>query len=95
MPIHEALDRYREALHPEIASTTTLPIWMARVLATVTRNRQLRLASELMAYFGRVGEPGDPAEANRRLGAPMTTMGEWLAEQQGRRAAQSRSEGAR
>lgn len=95
MPIHGAVDRYREALHPEIAATTTLPIWMARVLATATRNRQLRFASELMAYFGRVGEPGDPAEANRLLGAPITTMDEWLAAEPGRRVAPSPNEGAR
>jgi uncharacterized protein YbjT (DUF2867 family) len=81
MPIHEAVDRYREALHPEIASTGTMPTWMARALATVTRNQRLRFAADLMAYFDRVGEPGDPADANRLLGTPTTTMSDWLAGQ--------------
>lgn len=77
--MHEALDRYREALHPDIDAVTTLPTWLGRVLAVATRNRQLAFASKLMAYFDRVGEPGDPTEANRVLGAPTTTLDEWLA----------------
>jgi len=74
-----ALDRYRAALHPEIASVSTLPVWLGRIIATVTRNEMLRFACELMAYFERVGEPGDPTEANRLLGAPTTTLDAWLA----------------
>jgi uncharacterized protein YbjT (DUF2867 family) len=80
IPMREALDRYRATLHPEIASVSTLPTWLGRVLALVTRNAQLRFASELMAYFDRVGEPGDPTDANRLLGAPTTTLDAWLAE---------------
>ncbi|MEJ2679259.1 MAG: NAD(P)H-binding protein [Gemmatimonadota bacterium] len=78
IPMREALDRYRKALHPEIDSVSTLPTWLGRVLAAVTRNKALGFASELMAYFDRVGEPGDPTEANRVLGAPTTTLDEWI-----------------
>jgi hypothetical protein len=35
-----------------------------------------------MAYFQQAGEPGDPAEANRILGAPTTTLDAWLAARQ-------------
>ena len=78
--MHVALDRYREALHPDIDSISTLPTWLGRVLAFVTRNQLLRHACELMAYFDRVSELGDPTEANRVLGAPTTTLDEWLQE---------------
>ncbi|MBE0593332.1 MAG: hypothetical protein IH616_13120 [Gemmatimonadales bacterium] len=78
--MHEALDRYRAALHPEIASVSRLPTWLGRLLGVVTRNDMLKFASALMAYFDRVGEPGDPTEANRLLGAPTTTLDAWLAE---------------
>jgi len=78
--MREALERYRAALHPEIASVSTLPTWLGRVIATVTRNDMLGFACELMAYFERAGEPGDPMEANRLLGAPTTTLDAWLAE---------------
>ncbi|HEX2046469.1 MAG TPA: hypothetical protein VHF27_01815 [Acidimicrobiales bacterium] len=30
-----------------------------------------------MALLQRLGEPGDPTEANRLLGAPTTTVREW------------------
>ena len=36
----------------------------------------------MMAYFKKAGEPGDPAEANRLLGAPITTLDEWMAQLQ-------------
>lgn len=76
--MYHALDRYRAALHPEIASVSTLPTWLGRLLAAVTRNEMLGFASALMAYFDRVEELGDPTEANRLLGAPTTTLDAWL-----------------
>jgi uncharacterized protein YbjT (DUF2867 family) len=85
--MHDALDRYRAALHPEIEKISSMPTWMGRLMAAATRNDQLRYASRLMAYFERVGEPGDPAEANRLLGAPTTTMDEWIAARLAARAA--------
>ena len=78
--MRDALERYRVALHPEIASVSNMPTWLGRLIGTVTRNPMLKFASELMAYFERVGEPGDPTEANRLLGAPRTTMDQWLQE---------------
>lgn len=80
--MRDAIERYRAALHPEIASVSTMPTWLGRLIGTVTRNPMLKFASELMAYFDRVGEPGDPTEANRLLGAPRTTMDQWLQERQ-------------
>ena len=76
--MHEALDRYCKALHPEIESISVLHIWAGRALATVTRNPKLRFASELMAYFDGVQELGDRTEADRLLGKPTTTLDEWL-----------------
>ena len=31
----------------------------------------------MIAYFDKVGEIGDPTEANRLFGAPSTTLEEW------------------
>ncbi|MEJ2204665.1 MAG: hypothetical protein P8170_11180 [Gemmatimonadota bacterium] len=39
---------------------------------------RLRFAAGLMAYFDRVGELGDPSEANELLGPPTTTLEEWI-----------------
>lgn len=76
--MHDAMERYRAAVHPEIPAIASMPIWAARIVGTVTRSDMLRFAAALMAYFDRVGEPGDPSEADRILGAPSTTLDDWL-----------------
>jgi uncharacterized protein YbjT (DUF2867 family) len=84
--MHEALDRYRRALHPEIRAVSTMPAWLGRLMGRLTRNEMLMFASDLMAYFDKVGEPGDPSEANRILGAPRTTLDAWLEKRAGSQA---------
>ncbi len=79
----EALRRYCAALHPEITKLTNFPVPVAKIVATLTGNNSMKMGANMMAYFSKVGEPGDPAEANRLLGAPTTTMDEWLASKQG------------
>lgn len=76
--IHEALRRYCTVFHPEIKKISTMPLWLARFIATVRRNKQLKFAGELIAFSEKVGECGDPTEANRILGAPQTTLEEWI-----------------
>ncbi len=78
IPMREALQCYCAALRPDVKGIMTMPIWAARMLALVTRNDTLRFAATLMAYFRRVPEAGDPEEANRILGAPQTTLDQWL-----------------
>jgi uncharacterized protein YbjT (DUF2867 family) len=73
-----ALTRYCETFHPEINSIDITPIDMARSVADSTGNQMLKFFAELMAYFEKVGEPGDPTEANQILGAPTTTLADWI-----------------
>lgn len=76
--MHAALARYLAAKHPSMKAGT-LPLPVARVIAAVTGNVDLRFAVELFAAFAVIGEAGDPGEANRLLGAPATTLDAWLA----------------
>lgn len=76
--MRDALARYLAATHPGMKAGT-LPLPVARVIAALTRNADLRFAAELFAAFAAIGEAGDPAEANRLLGAPATTLDAWLA----------------
>lgn len=76
-----ALERAAAVLKPEVTSVSVMPIWLARLIATVTGNTMMRYGVMMMAYFNKVGERGDPAEANRILGAPTTTLDAWLAQQ--------------
>ena len=78
----EALQRYCAALHPEIEKVSNMPIWMAKLMATILRSSELKSAATLMAYFEKVPEGGDPSEANRILGAPVITLDDWLVQQQ-------------
>jgi uncharacterized protein YbjT (DUF2867 family) len=79
IPMREALERYCRALEPGIDSVAVIPIEAARSMAASMGNQALGMIAEMMAYFQRAGEPGDPAEANRILGAPTTTLDQWLA----------------
>jgi NADH dehydrogenase len=74
----EALERYCRAFHPEVESVPLMPIEAARAMAASTGNQMLGFFAELMAYFERVGEMGDPTEANELLGAPETTLDAWI-----------------
>jgi len=73
-----ALERYCQTFYPEIEQVMVMPIDAARSAAEASGNKMLGFFAELMAYFQKVGEPGDPAEANQLLGAPTTTLDEWI-----------------
>lgn len=75
--MRQALERFVQCLHPG-AKVRSMPIPLARALAAVTGNRDLKFASMLFAGFARIGESGDPREANILLGAPRMTLEEWL-----------------
>jgi len=78
IPMIEALRRYCAQLHPEIEKVSPMLLWIARLMATVTRNETMRFRVAVFAYFDRIGELGDPMEANQLLGAPTTTLDAWI-----------------
>lgn len=86
VPVNEALERYCRAFHPEIEAVSVMPIDTARAVADSTGNDMLRFFAELMAYFKKVGEPGDPTGANQLLGAPTTTLDTWIERRKARLA---------
>jgi uncharacterized protein YbjT (DUF2867 family) len=84
--MRDALDRYRQVVHPEIEAVSVMLVEAARAMAASSGNEVLRFYAEFMAYFEQVGELGDPTEANQLLGAPGTTLDAWIAQQAARRA---------
>lgn len=82
----QALERYCRVVHPQIGSVSVLPAWMAKLLGLLTRNDQLTFAARLMTYFDKVGELGDPTEANQLLGEPTITLDAWIKHQSESRA---------
>ncbi len=76
--MQDALRRYCAAFHPEIKEISSMPFWLVKLLAILTRNPGLKGAGEMMAYFEKVGEWKNLPQANCILGAPTTTLDKWL-----------------
>jgi uncharacterized protein YbjT (DUF2867 family) len=78
----EAIRTFHEACFPQIRLLRLKPR-LARVLATLTRNPSLGGVARLIDYFDTTEEHGDPTEANALLGAPLTSLDEWIQGQRG------------
>ncbi|HET9911450.1 MAG TPA: NAD(P)H-binding protein [Anaerolineales bacterium] len=77
--MHEALRRYCAVFHPEIKQVTTMPFWLVKLMAALTRDQGLKAAGELLSYFEKVGEQSsDLGDDNSILGAPTITLDQWL-----------------
>jgi uncharacterized protein YbjT (DUF2867 family) len=77
--MHEALRRYCAVFHPEIKKATTMPFWLVRLMATLTRDQGLKGAGELLSYFEKVGErTSNLGDDSCILGAPTITLDQWL-----------------
>jgi uncharacterized protein YbjT (DUF2867 family) len=94
LTVTDALARYLQALHPEIPLPRPTPYWLLRLIARVTRNELMRRGVEMVAYLERVGERGDPTEANAILGAPTITLDAWLEARKRERATSSAPPGS-
>lgn len=79
IPMREALERYCARLYPNAKAVSIMPVWLAKTIAALSRNTMMRYGARLMGYFDKVGEMGDPSEANALLGAPSTRFDEWIA----------------
>jgi hypothetical protein len=76
--IQEALRRYCAVFHPEIKEVSTMPFWLVKLLATLTRSRELKGAGEMMSYFEKVGEGKNLPQAHSIVDAPTITLDMWL-----------------
>jgi hypothetical protein len=75
--LQKALERFVYACHPQL-KMMRMKLWQARLIAKLTRREGLTYVTRLIAYFDKVGELGDPAEANTLFGAPSTTLDQWF-----------------
>lgn len=73
----DALERFVNACHPKL-KVMRMKLWQARLIAKLTGREGMAFATRLIAYFDKVGELGDPTEANALLGAPSITLDEWF-----------------
>jgi uncharacterized protein YbjT (DUF2867 family) len=75
---HDAVQRYCNVFHPNIKEVSTMPYWLTSIIATIKGKKTMREASNFMAAFEKIGELGDPSEANTILGAPQIRLDNWL-----------------
>ena len=75
---HDAVKRYCKVCHPEINTVSTMPYWLASIISLIKGQKQMKAISKWMASFEKIGEKGDPSEANNILGKPKTTLEDWL-----------------
>lgn len=76
----EAIKTYCSIVHPDI-KVSSVPIWLLQLIGKVSFSPELQAVAALMRFFEKVGEGGDPSEANDLLGAPTTTLEQWCEEQ--------------
>ena len=81
--IPDALRLYCSLVEPG-KRVVTMPLGFMSVVDTLLARGQLRSTIQLMRVMQRVGERGDPSEANEVLGAPSTTLRQWCEKQQAR-----------
>lgn len=74
----DLLEKYCKLRYPEIKKVSTVPIWMIKIIATFSGNKELKNAASLFAYFEKVSEMGNPDETNKLLGKPETTFKKWI-----------------
>ena len=73
-----AMRDYCQALHPEIKSILRVPYSAVRLIAWLSGNAEMQAGVNMVSYLEKVGERGDPAQANALLGAPQLTLRQWL-----------------
>jgi uncharacterized protein YbjT (DUF2867 family) len=77
----DALSRFASTCHPQF-KVKCLKLWQARLFAKLTGREGLSFVNRLIGYFDKVGELGDPAEANALLGAPSILLQDWCSMRQ-------------
>jgi uncharacterized protein YbjT (DUF2867 family) len=73
----DALRAYRDHLAPDVR-VVSRPLWFMTILDRTVLRGQLRGTLGLMRAIQEQGERGDPRPTNKLLGAPATTLAEWL-----------------
>jgi uncharacterized protein YbjT (DUF2867 family) len=73
-----ALKKYCDVCHPKIRKISTIPYWLSKVIAAIGKNEKMKFVSELMSFFEKAGERGDPKETNILLGQPKISLNKWI-----------------
>lgn len=81
MTMTEGILRYCKVKHPEVTKVSAMPIWLAKLIATLTKNDAMKFAANLMGYFDKTPEVGDSSLTDKVFGKLETTLEAWIQEQ--------------
>lgn len=74
--LEQAVTQYCTVVEPK-TKVMKVPFFMASMMAFFTGNQELKSFIPFLRFTAEHPEPGDPAEANRLLGAPVITFEAW------------------
>ena len=80
IPLSEAFQVYCTIVRPDL-QISTMPIWFMKIIATVSRNAELKDVANLMHYYEKITEDADPSETFELFGKPQITLNEWCQSQ--------------
>jgi len=72
------LEKYCQAVHPEIEKVSVAPLPLLRTIAFLSGNKSLKYATSLFSYFQKVDEPDLTEEELARLGRPSMDFEVWI-----------------
>ena len=78
--INEALEQYIKVKHPTIKKVANAPFWLLKIIAFVSRNKQLQAIIPVFEYFEITREAGSPETSDRMLGRATTSLHDWLSQ---------------
>lgn len=76
LTVRQALSIYRQIVFPD-KRLATIPLPIMAAIDRLFMRGKLAPNVEIMGLLARIGERGDPSEANELLGAPTTTVEAW------------------
>jgi len=74
----DALNKYIEALHPEVEKISTFSFATANIIGTLFGKKAMKDSAKMYAYFEKTPEMGDPSETFKIFGKPEFTIDQWL-----------------
>lgn len=78
IPMKTAMEQYCAAIHPEIKKVSITPVWVIKLIATLSRNAELKFVAEMMGYFEKAGADTKFHDSFKGFPAPQTTLAQWI-----------------
>ncbi len=76
--IEEMLEKYCAALRPDIRQVKSVPIGILKVMAFLSRNKPLKFAADLFAYFSKTPEYPKAGYEDELIGKAATSFDDWI-----------------